>query len=191
VAKVKRTVILWLITILVLLPLSLSIGCGAEPAQEAPPPTLETLTYTNSDYAFSVEYPKDWDFEENIFEAIVVFMGPSIEEREGRINIMIMLDEVPESPKLTLDDYHKLGEMNLKRGLENYYKVDQHSATVADLPAIVSSYTFDSGGAPVMQTQIIFLKENVFWTIGYTATPKCHSDYEDCLELLMTTFEFK
>ena len=54
-----------------------------------PPPPMETLTYTDSEHGFSVEYPKDWYVPAVFMATIVTFVGP-VEEETGRaINVNI------------------------------------------------------------------------------------------------------
>jgi len=50
---------------------------------------METLTYTDSEHGFSVEYPKDWYVPAVFMATIVTFVGP-VEEETGRaINVNI------------------------------------------------------------------------------------------------------
>ena len=163
----------------------------APPAPPAPPPTTESLTYTNSEYGFLVEYPKDWDFQEGLVGTIVMFAGPFIMEEEYMINMNILAEELPEFPKMTVEDYAGVGEMQLKRVADYYEKVDEHSATIDDLPAIVRSYIADFEGVRQMQTQAYFLKENVAYVITYSAPVEFHDEYADCFGLVIGTFRFE
>lgn len=156
------------------------------------PPTMESLTYTNSEYGFLVKYPKDWDFTEGITDTIVVFSGPFIAEEEVFINILIGAEELPKYPKWTLEDFVSTSKLQLKALMENYEDVDEYRTTVDDLPAIVSSFTYDMDGFTIMQTMVSFFKEeNVAYSIVYTATPTTNDESLDSLELMMSSFEFK
>jgi hypothetical protein len=156
-----------------------------------PTPRLETLTYSDSEYGFSVEYPKDWDLEEGILEAIVMFAGPLVEEEQFMISVGIMADELPEFPKTTLEDYVRISRLKSKKALDNYNTIDEYSTVVDDVTAMVERFTFDFNGYVIMGTQAIFLRENVAYVVTYTATPGCHDDYLDCFELALSTFRFE
>lgn len=203
----KKLVILCSVILFVLLPAALVVGCQQPapapsptptpapapppPPPPPPPPAVETLTYTNSEYSFSCDYPKDWDFEEGLIGTIVLFAGPMVKGGEFMVNMNIVLEELPEFPKITLEDYLKLGEMQLKKVMENYQKVNEHSATICGLPAIVFTYTADFEGDKLMLTQALFLKENVAYVITYAAPPEFHDEYVKSFELVISSFELK
>jgi hypothetical protein len=158
------------------------------PETEPTPPTPETKTYTNytsSEHAFSLEYPKDWHFQEGRMGSIINFKGPFIQQENVTVNIDVASEKLPQFPKKTLEDYPKDSEM-----AENYKKVEEHHATVADSPAIVTTYTFSYMETMFMQTQAFFLKENTVYVITYSATPNSHEQYYDYFELVINSFKF-
>jgi hypothetical protein len=159
--------------------------------QPLPPPAPETLTYINSEYGFSVEYPKDWDFEEGLMGVIVVLAGPFLEEEQFMININITSEELPKFPKMSLEDYSRVSEMQIKKMAENYEEVDRYDTTIADCPAIMCTFTSDYEGIAMMQTQIYFLEENVAYVITYSATPQSHDQYYECFEGVVSSFKFE
>ena len=202
----KKLVILCTVILFVLLPAALVVSCQQPapsptpapapsptptPAPSPPKPAIESLTYTNSEYGFSLEYPKDWDFEEGLMGTIVLFVGPFVEEEEFMINMNIMSEELLEFPKITLEDYAKIGEMGIRKMVENYKKIAEHSATIGDLPAIVLTYTAGSGVDMLMYSQAFFLEENVAYVISYAAPPEFHDEYVKSFELVISTFELK
>jgi len=156
-----------------------------------PTPVLETLTYTNSEYGFSVEYPKDWDLEEGLWGAIVVFGGPLVRGGEFMVNANIVVEELPEWPKTTLEEYVRLGKMHLTKGMENYQGVEERDCRIAGLSAKELTYTCDADGIRIMQTQACFLKENTAHIITYTATLESYDEHLDCFELMLSTFQFE
>ncbi len=196
----KKLVILCTVILFVLLPAALVVGCQQPapapsptptPAPPPPKPAIESLTYTNSEYGFSLEYPKDWDFEEGLMGTIILFAGPFVKGGEFMINMNMVSEELPEFPKITLEDYLKLSEMQIKKAMENYEKVGERSATIADLPAIVLTYTGGSGVDMLMYSQAFFLEENVAYVITYAAPPEFHDEYVKSFELVISTFELK
>ena len=79
-----------------------------------PPPQMETLTYTDSEHGFSVEYPKDWDVQAGFMGPIVIFVGPVEEETGGAININIGATTPAESPEVTLEEYARLFQLGVE-----------------------------------------------------------------------------
>ena len=122
---------------------------------------------------------------------IVMFAGPFLKDEEFMINMNIMAEELPDFPKMTLEDYSKVGEMQMKQAFENYRSVEERPTTIADLPAIVRTYTWNYEGIKQMQTQAFFLKENVAYVVTYAATPKSHEQFCDCFEGVINSFKFE
>jgi hypothetical protein len=69
--------------------------------------------------------------------------------------------------------------------------VDEHDAVVSGVPATVVTYTFDWEGITVKLTNVVFLKDNVGYVIGYDSMLEYYDDYLGCLELMMSTFKFE
>ena len=102
-----------------------------------PPPPIETLTYTDSEHGFSVEYHKDWDVQAGFMATIVTFMGP-VEEETGRaINVNIGAVNSTEFPGVTLEEYVLLFQLGVEENASNCEKVDEYDAVVDGLAAIV------------------------------------------------------
>lgn len=184
---------------LVLLLASLLVACAPSPTISTPTPTpttiptpeLETLTYTNSEWGFSVEYPKDWDVEESVEDAIVVFVGPFIEETGVPVNVRIGGGQLPAWAGVTPEIVVSQIKKRLNNAVGNYKEVDGYNTVADDITATVWTLTGDIEGVTLMMTWACFLKDNVAYVVGYTATPESHGDYLHCFELVLSTFEFE
>jgi len=110
---------------------------------------------------------------------------------EFMVNMNIMSEELPEFPKMTLEDYANLVHIQLKKAMENYKNVDEGSTTISGLPARTLTYTASSDETMLMGSQAYVFKENVAYVITYTATEELYDKYADCFELVMTSFEFE
>lgn len=179
-------------------------GCEVKPESAATPgkleptetptlPEIESETYTNSEHGFSLRYPKDWDVEEGLMWSIVSFVGPIVVvgEKEYMVSINVGSDKLAKSPKITLKDYARLAGLTLKKSFENCKKVDERSATISGLPAIVSTWSEGSGADVFMHKQAYFLKQDVGYVISYGAPPAFHDQYVSCFELAITSFKLK
>ena len=184
--------------ILLLLLLSL-VACAPSPTTPTPTPTpsptptpiLETLTYTNSEWGFSVEYPKDWSIHEGSGVATVVFVGPLIKETGGQISIIIGAQDLTEFPNLTLEECVDFAKLGIEEGAQNYEEVGEYDAVVDGLPAIVWSWREELEGTKLLGTMANFMKDDVLYLINYGATPSCYDNYLDCFELMLSTFKFE
>ena len=167
-------------------------SCQQQLTSEPPPssPDIESLTYTNSEYGFSLEYPKDWDFEEGFFESIVIFIRPLLEETPDMASINIGSAEFSEFPKPTLEEYVERSQLQIEESTENYNEVDRYNTTIGGQPAIVLTITGTRGNVYAMASQAYFFKENAVYIIIYTTSPESYDEYTDCFELVLSTFDF-
>jgi len=157
----------------------------------APASKGESLTYTNSEYGYYVEYPKGWDVREESGGALVLFSGPLIEEAGGSARGKVVSENLTQSPQMTHEEYVRQNKLTLGQIFSTLEVVDEYDAVVSGVPATVVTYTFDWEGITIKLTNVVFLKDNIGYVIGYDSIPKYYDDYVGCLELMMSTFEFE
>ena len=157
----------------------------------APSSKLESLTYTSSEYGYSVEYPKAWDVREESGGALVLFSGPLIEEAGGSARGKVVSENLNQSPEITHEEYVRLNKLTLGQMFSTLEVVDEYDAVVSGVPATVLTYTFDWEGITVKLTNVVFLKNNIGYVIGYDSMLEYYDDYVDCLELMVSTFRFE
>ena len=138
-----------------------------------------------------MEYPKDWDVEESVEDAIVVFLGPFIEETGVPVNVRIGGGQLPAWAGVTPEIVVSQIKKRLKNAVGNYKEVDEYNTVVDDLTATVWTLTGDIEGVTLMMTWACFLKDNVAYAVGYTATPESHGNYLHYFELVLSTFKFE
>ncbi len=182
----RRLIILYAVILLVLLPVA---GCQ----QQSPSlPDIESLTYTNSEYGFSLEYPKDWDVMEDFMGMEVFLAGPLVLEGAYCINVSVAVEQLPE--EMTLEDYGITVESNTKMALPDYNKVDEYSTTIGGQPATVSTLTatveLEGTEYTLKDSCAIFIEDSVGYIITYDVPQEFHDQYADCFELVIGTFEF-
>ena len=156
-----------------------------------PPPQMETLTYTDSEHGFSVEYPEDWDVKAGFLATIVTFVGPFEEETGGAININIGATKPAEFPEMKLEEYVRSVKLQVEADAENYKELDEYNTVVDDLVAIVWTWQEDFARTTLMVTMAFFVKEDFVYAISYGATPELYDEYLDCFELVLSTFKFE
>ena len=183
----RKLIILYAVILLVLLPVA---GCQQ---QSSSLPDIESLTYTNSEYGFSVEYPKDWDVMEDYMGTAVAFMGPLVLEDTYYININVFTEQLLED--MTLEDYVKLSDLSAKRTIPNYNKQQEYSTTIGGLPAtiLVATQTFELDGEDIAlkEKYAIFIKDEIGYTITYDVPAEFHDEYLDSFDLAINSFKFE
>jgi len=190
----------------VVLSISILLGCSdKEPVplatEDEIPATpsksvISSKTYTNTEYSFSVEYPVDWDLNENLSTEerqagrIVIFSGSQVAENDRRVRIIIEADKW--SKDATVEQYATAVEMQvLKKNLSDYINLHERTTTIDEIPAIVRTFTATIDGLMQKDVQAYFTKDDFAYVITYDVTTEYYDTYVDCFELAINTFKFE
>jgi hypothetical protein len=70
--------------------------------------------------------------------------------------------------------------------------VGEYGTVIAELPAVVRTFTATSNGVHIKNAQAVFIEDtdNVGYVITYDAPEESYDKYANGLELVMSTFEF-
>ena len=153
-----------------------------------PPPTVEGQTYTNSEYGFSCDFPKDWGVEEGI-ASTVMFVGPVTGEYDYMVNISIIVEELP--LKWELDELVRMSDLQTKQQFPDYVVVQQYETTIGGESAIVQVFTIEVMGMPFKDAVATFLKGKTVYMITLDVTEDLYEQYRDEFALVITTFKFE
>jgi len=163
------------------------------------PPRLtgpETLTYTNADCGFSFEYSRGWYFEDLSTktgppEARPIVTFGCIPAPGCWPGIGVTLVELPESPKVTLEDYYTHCMFFLRKQMENEKPVREDDTIIGGLPAKTLTYISRGNGDTFMFSWAFFLKENTAYLITYLNKSECHDECIDCFDKVIGSFRFE
>lgn len=162
--------------------------------QPLPPrASTESLTYSNSDYRFSVEYPSDWDVYEDILGTVVFFAGPLVVDTTCYSHISMVVDELPYE-NVTHEDFVNMVVSQLTTTLQDCRLAQEYSAAIDGMPAVVLvfTYTGDFGGenVTVREEIVVLVKDKLYYLLKYVVPAEFYEDYADCFELAKSSFRF-
>jgi hypothetical protein len=149
-------------------------------------PTIPSKKYTNTEYAFTVEYPEDWEFEEALMQTLVLFAGPSTDSY--MININIVTEQLPRI--YSVEDYAKIANLQFKKTYEDYVITKETNSTIDGLNTIIRTFTMTVSGVLVKDTQAYFIKDKTAFIITYDANEEAYDKYTECFDLILSTFKF-
>lgn len=153
-----------------------------------PPPTVEGQTYTNSEYGFSCDFPKDWDIEEGV-GVTVMFAGPVGGEYDYMVNINVIAAELPIRPKL--DEFVRMDNLQTKQVYPDFIVLQEYETTVGGLPAIVQVISIEAMGYPFKDAIAYIIKDKTAYAITLDVTEDLYEQYRDEFALVITTFKFE
>ena len=197
--KTKTLIVFTLLAVLLVSTMACGEGGKQEPTPTPTPtpaatltPTgVETATYTNTEYGFSIEYPRHWDVEEGPMGFVVSFWGPSEVEGDYIININLVVAESP--TRLTAEDVARLADMELKRQWPSYAVEQEYSTTINGEPAVVRIATVVDAypGITVKDMQVYFAKGKTAYVVTCDATEDTYAKYQDCFETAVQSFKLR
>jgi hypothetical protein len=197
----NRPVIIYYVALVILL-LTIFTGCK----QEAPPPSTvpfpgpstpngeSSSQYTNSDYDFSFNFfDTEFQLVEDFRGANVAILGPYLWDMQTRINIVVIIRELPK--KISLDDFVKDDIAKSKSKLEGYEVLERYSTEISGLPAEVVAFTFPKQvgeeTAKFNNIYVAFIKDNTIYMIKYDVPEEFHEDYLNNFNSVISSFRFQ
>ncbi len=162
-------------------------GCVSPETAQKPSSNL----YKNDIYGFSIEYPKNWEIEENFhaegINTIVVFRGQT--EKGFQTNINIITEN---AKKYTLDKYVQENKRILPQfySLNNYLLINEGSLTINNHEAYFLEYALINEGTPLMYKQVLLINHNNAYIITYTSLQNTFSDNVIDFDNSVSTFKF-
>lgn len=174
------------ILLLIILLGTLVIGCQQETAQPLDIP-IESKTYNNTEYGFSLSYPRDWEIHE--FDEKGIYTVSFEKEPRAVIQIWVFYASVYTLSVPTLDNFYKEAVSIWGDTFEEFRILEEHNITVDGLPARSITITFMFEGILWEQTVIIFL-EKIPYSITYTPMG-AYDNYFGHFNLIVDTFKFK
>jgi hypothetical protein len=144
--------------------------------------TTEFLTYKNSIYGFTIQYPANWekiDFSKGIEEddrhIVVTFLSPS----EGTLDIFREYLIIQVGDKLmfnrSLEQYVDTQVNSLRRSLSNFQIVESNTTTVAGNLAHTIVYIFKVGEDEYKVTENWTIKDDKLYYLKYSTESENNS----------------
>ena len=146
------------------------------------------LTYENERWGFEIEYPEEWEKEEeednNFDEFAVIFLTPpEDEDDEVRENILVYASTAP------ADDFDELmAELIADLSGDSYVTLlGYKNVMISGYPAYEASYLYED-----IQYLHYFINAGDTWyQILYVALESTYSKYLDQIETMIDSFEIK
>ncbi len=146
-------------------------------------------TYQNKPYGFSLQFPSDRTFEENVYGSTVMLFTPQATGDKLRENVGIIVQELPQS--YTLDEYATLTISELEQMIPEFKIVSTGSVILADnYPAYTIMYQGKQGQFDLQRQQVFGIIDKQVYIITYTATTDTFSSFMDEVHTIISSLSF-
>lgn len=150
--------------------------------------TAERQTYTNKQYGFSIQFPGIRTFQENVFNAAVMFFTPQTEGDKIQENIGITASEL--QGQYTLDEFYAKNQETLKQQ-ESYKELENTTIKVNDVDAKKSIFTTAVNSNNLKFEEVMIIKGKMVYVITYTALESTFDQFAQKFDEMVATFEIK
>jgi len=146
----------------------------------------ERQPYKNKTDGFSLQFPGDRTFQENVYGASVMFSSPVSATDKIKENVSIIKKTM--SKNYTLEEYYTLNKDALTKE-PNYTEVQVSTIKVNDLDSKKVIFTYTDHGTNLKVEQLLIIKNNIAYTLTYIATEATFNDYAQKVDEMIATRE--
>jgi hypothetical protein len=167
----------------------------ATTAASVPPPTTtiqvtqkgsDYLTYTNSQYGFSISYPSGWTKQENTGSSVVTFTAPSSGMGDLPATMRVTVDDLTANP-MSLDQY-KTAQLAKRKGLDGFNLIADGPYKGNGFTGWKVAYTGNQG-SPMEWVEIYAMKGMSAYTLTYTSKEDKYAGYVVQMDTMFKSFQ--
>ncbi|MFY9869757.1 MAG: PsbP-related protein [Candidatus Nitrosopolaris sp.] len=165
--------------------------------QEAIAHVDKMFTYENSTYGIRMQYPSNWQKEENVSSGsdnksmlvdVVKFISPTKNASDSSSESLdIKIDNISDIQPITLAKYANNSIEDLRKDFD-IIKLDRN-ASLSNNPAYKLVYTGVEEGVNLQAMLILTIKGDKAYIISYNAEPTKFSYYLPTLEKMLNSFQ--
>ncbi len=146
-------------------------------------------TYVNEQHGFKIGYPSDWDFQENINGAAVIFYSPLENQLDFfQDNINIVIQDISASP-MGLEDYSNMAVEQMKMVFGENMKVQELSNTTIDgMPAKKFVFTGKGPQAELKYMSVWTIEGSTVYQLTYLAIASQYPNYLFKIHAMLNSF---
>jgi len=169
------------------------LGCGkaipSEVTSDKNQSTSNFQTYESKTDKFSIQFPREWTFQENVYGASVMFFSPLAKDDILRENLGIIKKELDK--EYTLTDYYTITQPELQKLIPNFTEVSNETLQINGIDAQKLIYKGTQGDVKLQWEQVYLIKNKVVYIITYTATEDTFDEYIKDVETTIGSLELK
>ena len=153
----------------------------------ATPAGSDYLTYTNSQYGFTISYPSGWGKQENTGTSVVTFTAPSSGMGDTPASMRITVDDLTANP-MSLTQY-RTAQLAKKSGLESYNQIYDQAYKGPGYGGWKVGYTYNTG-VLMEGFEIYTIRGTSAFTLAFTSRMDRFADYSVQSDTMFKSFQF-
>lgn len=167
----NKGITLFAITFIALLLLAIVVAPHRNLLAQVKPTTTNFLPYQNSTYGIKIQYPPDWQKQENGTKQdtqtdVVTFYAPA---SNSNANLDLSIDDISDKKGISLAQYANNSLTDLKQSLTNFKLIESSSNNnhISGLPAYRIVYTSNDGNNVTKTLETGIIKGDKVYILTY------------------------
>ena len=170
-----------------LLGVVLLAGCGTKTGTTVTTTTTTMQTFDGS--GFSIQYPANWNEQENVYGASVMFFSPQLSGDQFRENVGIVTEVLPTD--MAVADYYTSIKTTITNYIKDYQELSNEDITIGDVAAKKIVYVGMQSNYKLKWMQVLVIKNKVAYVINYTASADTFADFSKEADAMIKSFVLK
>ena len=155
-------------------------------AQATPRGSSDYLTYSNTQYGFSLTYPSGWTKQENAGASVVTFTSPSSGMGDIPATMRVTVDDLSASP-LSLEQY-KTAQLAKKNGLQSFNLIYDQAYKGVGFSGWKIAYTGNQG--TLMEwVEVYAIKGTTAYTLTFASKEDKYANYVAQMDTMFKSFQ--
>jgi eukaryotic-like serine/threonine-protein kinase len=159
---------------------------------EVKPTTINFLPYQNSTYGIKIQYPSDWQKQENGTKQdtqtdIVTFYAPA---SNSNANLDLSTDDISDEKGISLAQYANNSLTDLKQSLTNFKLIESsNNDHISGLPAYRIVYTSNDGNNVTKTLETGTIKGDKVYILTYEAGISEYTTFLPIVQKMIDSFQ--
>ncbi len=155
-------------------------------AQAAP---AGTKTYENAKYGIKFNYPQAWTMQEGSGNGLVVMFITNQTDPKKVASLNLAVEELPKG--ITLDDYNKTAEGQLKSAISGFKMLSTNNISVGDNKAISLEYLGEQQGVKLSCLSTFFVRDGKAFVFTFAGVEAGYASVLPDVKSLFKSVSFK
>jgi hypothetical protein len=156
------------------------------PTAQATPKGSTDLTYSNTQYGFTLNYPSGWTKLENAGTSVVTFTSPSTGMGDTPAIMRVTVDDLSASP-MSLEQY-KAAQLAKKKGIDSFNLIYDQAYKGVGFSGWKIAYTGNQG--TLMEwVEVNIVKGTTGYTLNFASKEDKYANYVVHMDNLFKSFQ--
>ena len=155
-------------------------------AQATPKGSSDSLTYSNTQYGFTLNYPSGWTKQENTGASVVTFTSPSTGMGDTPAIMRVTVDDLSASP-MSLDQY-RAAQLAKKSGIDSFNLIYDQAYKGVGFSGWKIAYT-GNVGTLTEWVEVYIVKGTTGYTLNFASKEDKYANYVVQMDNIFKSFQ--